>query len=139
MEAVKNSKVNWWDRGQAVDKLCRQHEMEQLTVAKLTGLSEEAVGKQRICFLNLQGTAREMCKSGKMNADASCLLAHAVNRNAGLNQESVTRRAVAISKERDSERLKQQIGLKGRQTFKSQITRKDMAEALNDEKYKFRR
>jgi len=80
-----------------------------------------------------------MCKSGKMNADASCLLAHAVNRNAGLNQESVTRRAVAISKERDSERLKQQIGLKGRQTFKSQITRKDMAEALNDEKYKFRR
>jgi transcriptional regulator with XRE-family HTH domain len=137
VETAKNSKLNWWDRGQAVDELCGRHEMEQLAVANLTGLSEEAVGKQRICFLNLQGMAREMCRSGKMNADASCSLAHAVNRNAGLNQESVMRRAVAISKERDSKRVKQKTGLKGRQTFKGQITRKDMAEALNDEKYKF--
>ena|ERR1700683_2449130 len=135
MEVVKNFKLNWWDRGRAVDELCRQHEMTQLTVANLTDLSEEAVGKQRICFLNLQGTAREMCKSGKMKADASCLLAHAVNRNAGLNQENVMRRAAAISKERDSERLKQTTGLKGRQTFRGQITKKDMVEALRDEKY----
>jgi hypothetical protein len=138
VETVKNSK-NWWDRGQAVDRLCRQHEMKQVTVANQTGLSEEEIGKQRICFLNLQGTAREMCRSGKMKADASCLLAHVVNRNAGLNQESVMRRAVAISKERDSERLKQTTGLKGRQTFKGQITSEDMAQALNDEKYDFRR
>ena len=139
VETVKKSKLNYWDRGQAVDELCGQHEMEQVTVANLAGLSEEAIGKQRICFLNLQGTAREMCKSGKMNADASCSLAHAVNRDAGLNQESVMKRAHAISKERDSERLNQRRGLKGRQTLNGQITNKDMLEALKEEKYKFNR
>jgi hypothetical protein len=136
VETVKNSKLSWWDRGQAVHELCLQFEIDQLTVANLTGLSEETIGKQRQCFLNLQGTSREMCRSGEMKADASCALAHAVNMDASLNQESIMRRVVAISKERDRERFKQLNKLKGRQTLKGQITNKDMTEALNDEKYK---
>lgn len=136
VETLKNSKLNWWDQGQAVDELCRQHEMEQLTVAKLTGSSPERIGKQRLCFLNLRGTAREMCRSGKMKADACCTLAHAVNRNAALNQESVMGRAITLSEKRDSERFKHRKGLKGRQTLKGQITNKDMTEALNEERYR---
>jgi hypothetical protein len=135
LEAVK--KRGWWlEQGQAIDELCRQYEMKQSTIADLTDLSEETIGKQRMCFLNLKGTAREMCRSGKMHADASCSLAHAVSKDPDLDQESVMRRAIAHSAERDRERLKQGKGLKGRRTFLGRITNKDMVAALLEEKYK---
>jgi len=130
---VKNGKLSWLERGEAVDELC-QAEPEE-TVARLTGLSKETINKQRICFRNLQGTPRDMCRSRKMHADASCRLAHAVSKNPSLNQESVYGRASALSKDRDRERLKKGKDLKGRRTPVGKVTDEDMKTALLEEKY----
>ena len=54
---VKNGKLSWLERGEAVDELC-QAEPEE-TVARLTGLSKETINKQRIW-----GSEREFVRSG---------------------------------------------------------------------------
>ena len=138
LEIVRNAKLSWLDRGQAVDELCRTG-LEQEDIVDLTGISKVRISHQRVCYLNLQGTAKAMCISHKMHADASYTLAHAVRKDASLNQESVMRRAIALSKDRDSKRSKHTTGLKGRQTPEGQITNEDMKTALLDEKYKYQR
>ena len=132
LEIVRNRKLSWVERGQAVDELC-QAELEEETIAGLTGVSKETINKQKICFRNLHGTASEMCRSRKMKADAACRLAHAVSKDANLNEERVMMRASALSKDRDSERLKKGRGVKGRRTLVGQITDEDMKTALSDE------
>jgi hypothetical protein len=138
LEIVNNAKLSWLERGKAVEELC-QGGMSLETIVDLTGISKVAVSHQRICFLNLRGTAKEMCRSHKMHADASYTLAQAVRKDASLNQESVMRRAIALSEDRDSKRLKQGKGIKGRQTLEGQITNEDVKTALLDEKYKYKR
>jgi transcriptional regulator with XRE-family HTH domain len=137
LSVVKDKQLSYVERGQGVAGLC-QSGMEQETIARLASISKEAISKLKICFLNLSGTAREMCISHKMKSDACCSLAHAISKDAGLNHENVMGRAVAISQERDRQR-EDADGLKGRQTLMGHITNEDIKKALLEEKYKYNR
>jgi hypothetical protein len=98
----------------------------------LTGLSTAAISHLKTCFLSLEGKAREMCKAGKMNADACYSLASARD----FDRQCVLRHAIELRRIKDTQRSAQRMGPKGRRTLPGQITDKDIKEAIKGVKYK---
>lgn len=102
--------------------------MSQAEIAESTDRSTADISHVKKCFHNLEGKAREMCRTGKMNGDACYRLANAPN----FYRERSFLRAVELRKTKDAQRSVQRVGSKGRQTLPGQITDKDMKEAIAD-------
>lgn len=129
LEVVQDNDRACVDRGEAITGLV-QAGITQATIAESTHLSTAAISHLKTCFNNLHGGAREMCRHGRMNADAcySLASAHADNR------ERIYQAAVKIRERKDAQRDVQRIGSKGKQSRPGQITDEDIKDAVHDVK-----
>lgn len=131
LEIIQDRGYACVERGEAIVELV-QSGMSQVVIADKTNLSTVAISHLKTCFHNLEGKAREMCKTGKMNGDACYTLASTPH----FDRDRILRRAIELRRIKDAQRSVQHMGPRGRQTLAGQITNKDMKEAIKDVKDK---
>jgi hypothetical protein len=91
-------------------------------------MSTGSVSHLRKVSRNLKAPARQLCRSGKMNADACYTLAGVD----AVEQARVLKRAAELRTQKDERRYASGKKIKGRQTLRGQITDKDVKEAIRE-------
>jgi predicted RNase H-like HicB family nuclease len=126
LQVVSDNERPCVERGGAIANLIERG-MDQAAIAAAVSssrVSPEYVGKLLKCFQNLGSQASQMCRDGRVNRDACCLLANP--KNTGVDQAWVLDRAKELGTIRDAQRRR------GRRTPPGKITTEDMKQAIKE-------